>query len=79
MNRYKRIRFDLYIMRQTACLVFNPITVDSFVFSHFLFSFEDRIWDLIVSVPDHSLSFYNALFFNRTAVVQASDSMTASS
>ena len=29
-----------------------------FVFSSFLFGFEGRIWDLIVSVPDHCLSFY---------------------
>ena len=25
---------------------------------YFLFGFEGRIWDLIVSVPDHCLSFY---------------------
>ena len=29
-----------------------------FVFSYFPFGFEGRIWDLIVSVPDHYLSFY---------------------
>ena len=29
-----------------------------YVFSYFPFSFEGRIWDLIVSVPDHCLSFY---------------------
>ena len=28
------------------------------VFSYFLFGFEGRMWDLIVSVPDHCLSFY---------------------
>ena len=27
-------------------------------FSYFPFGFEDRIWDLIVSVPDDCLSFY---------------------
>ena len=26
-----------------------------------LFGFEGRIWDLIVSVPDHCLSFYSAV------------------
>ena len=26
--------------------------------SYFPFSFEGRMWDLIVSVPDHCLSFY---------------------
>ena len=29
-----------------------------YVFSYFPFGFEGRIWDLIVSVPDHSLYFY---------------------
>ena len=30
-----------------------------YVFSFFPFGFEGRIWDLIVSVPDHCLSFYS--------------------
>ena len=30
INRYKRIRYNPYIMRQAAYLVVNPITVDSF-------------------------------------------------
>ena len=30
INRYKRIGFNPYIMRQTECLVVNPITVDSY-------------------------------------------------
>ena len=29
-----------------------------YVFSYFPFGFECRIWDLVVSVPDHCLSFY---------------------
>ena len=29
-----------------------------YVFSYFPFGFEGRIWDMIVSVPDHCLSFY---------------------
>ena len=29
-----------------------------YVFSYFPFTFESGIWDLIVSVPDHCLSFY---------------------
>ena len=29
-----------------------------YVFSYFPFGFESRMWDLIVSVPDHCLSFY---------------------
>ena len=34
-----------------------------YVFSYFPFGFEGRMWDLIVSVPDHCLSFY----FSRTS------------
>ena len=34
-----------------------------YVFSYFPFGFEGRIWDLIVSVPDHCLSFYFDLVF----------------
>ena len=33
-----------------------------YVFSYFPFGFEGRIWDLIVSVPDHCLSFYLLYF-----------------
>ena len=32
-----------------------------YVFSYFSFGFEGRMWDLIVSVPDHCLSFYFAV------------------
>ena len=32
--RYKRIGYNINIMRQSACLVFNPITVNNFA-SHF--------------------------------------------
>ena len=49
VNRFKRAGYYLDIMRQTACLVFNPITVEGY-----------------------------AALFSCTAVVQASDSMTAS-
>ena len=35
-----------------------------FVFSYFPFGFEGRMWDLIVSVPDHCLSFYLELLKN---------------
>ena len=31
-----------------------------YVFIYFPFGFEGRMWDLIVSVPDHCLSFYFA-------------------
>ena len=32
-----------------------------YVFSYFPFGFEGRMWDLIVSVPDHCLSFYSTI------------------
>ena len=34
-----------------------------YVFSYFPFGFEGRMWDLIVSVPDHCLSFYIIVLF----------------
>ena len=34
-----------------------------YVFSYFPFGFEGRIWDLIVSVPDHCLSFYFTILY----------------
>ena len=49
VNRFKRAWYSLNMMRQTACLVFNPIMVEGY-----------------------------AAFFSCTAVVQATDSMTAS-
>ena len=49
LNRFKRAGYSLDIMRQTVCLVFNPIMVEGY-----------------------------AALFSCTAVVQASDSMTAS-
>ena len=36
-----------------------------YVFSYFPFGFEGRIWDLMVSVPDHCLSFYFSLLYYR--------------
>ena len=30
INRYKRIGYDPYVMRQTACIVINPTSVDSY-------------------------------------------------
>ena len=37
------------------------------VFSYFPFGFEGRMWDLIVSVPDHCLSFYSEYFTEANA------------
>ena len=30
VTRYRRIGYNLNVMRQSSCLVFNPITVDSY-------------------------------------------------
>ena len=52
--------------------VFIPFTARAFhkllwiyVFSFFHFGFEGRIWNLIVSVPDHCLSFYFVLKYTQ--------------
>ena len=37
-----------------------------YVFSYFPFGFEGRMWDLIVSVPDHCLSFYFDFCLNKS-------------
>ena len=42
-----------------------------YVFSYFPFGFEGRIWDLIVSVPDHCLSFY--LFNHEKMCIKSQD------
>ena len=36
-----------------------------YVLSYFPFGFEGRMWDLIVSVPDHCLSFYFTSFSSK--------------
>ena len=69
INRHKRIEYNPYVMRQNACLVINPTSVDSYASlfnsttadrsSDSMTAFEGRMWDLIVSVPDHCLSFYS--------------------
>ena len=49
-----------------------------YVFSYFSFGFEGRMWDLIVSVPDHCLSFYfmnNLLSFNLLAIFHLQTAM----
>ena len=44
------------------------------VFSYFPFGFDGRMWDLIVSVPDHCLSFYFAAFtINGQTICSASN------
>ena len=36
-----------------------------YILSYFPFGFEGRIWDLIVSVPDHCFSFYFVAAFDK--------------
>ena len=46
---------ELFI-RFTASAVGKLLSI--YAFSYFPLGFEGRMWDLIVSVPDHCLSFY---------------------
>ena len=41
-----------------------------YVFSYFPFGSEGRMWDLIVSVPDHCLSFYFKRVFELSEISQ---------
>ena len=41
-----------------SCSFCLPCVPSLYVFSYFTLGFEGRMWDLIVSVPDHCLSFY---------------------
>ena len=51
------------------CLPRVPFVISSiYVFSYFPFGFEGRIWDLIVSVPDHCLSFYFVISVNQNFI-----------
>ena len=61
------------LIRFTARAFHKLLSV--YVFSYFTFGFEGRIWDLIVSVPDHCLSFY---FQGEVAIKIASNKLTES-
>ena len=43
INRYKRIGYNPYTMRQTACLAVNPVTVDSYMYVS-LFNCTTVVW-----------------------------------
>ena len=49
--RYKRIGYNLNVMRQSACLVINPITVDGYV-ALFNFMPVDRASDSMMARPN---------------------------
>ena len=46
--RYKRIGYNLNVMRQSACLVINPITVDGYA-TLFYFTQVDRASDSMIA------------------------------
>ena len=48
-----------------------------YVFSYFPFGFEGRMWDLIVSVPDHCLSFYYAWWLTHSRLTTLQTSLIA--
>ena len=62
--RYKSPDFQLFKNwnRFTASAFSKLPSV--YVFSYFPFGFESRMWDLIVSVPDHCLSFYFSIILS---------------
>ena len=59
--RYRLFGKELFILFTASAFRKLP---SIYVFSYFPFGFEGRIWDLIVSVPDHCLSFYFAFCSN---------------
>ena len=56
LNPSKALGPDELFIRFTASAFRKLLSI--YVFSCFPFDFEDRMCDLIVSVPDHCLSFY---------------------
>ena len=54
--RHKRIGYDLNVMRQSTCLVINPIMVDNFA-ALFNCTPVDRRWPDSVMAPTLSYSF----------------------
>ena len=48
MIRHKRICYDLNVMRQSACLVINPVTVDNFA-ALFICTLVDRASDSMMA------------------------------
>ena len=55
-------KLELYLSGKELFIRFTARTfrklLSIYVFSYFPFGFEGRIWDLIVSDPDHCLSYY---------------------
>ena len=61
-DRSKAVLILWFLTVTCSCCLYlyfgSAIMLVTHVFSYFPFGFEGRIWDLIVSVPDHCLSFY---------------------
>ena len=53
----KSCSFGLPRVPFVNCCQFMYLIISLLVFGYFPFGFEGRMWDLIVSVPDHCLSF----------------------
>ena len=83
VKRYIRVGYNLDIIRQSACLVLNPIMVYSFGFKKIVKRYIKVGYNLdimrqsacLVLNPIMVYSF--GFLFNCTTVCQASDSMTA--
>ena len=73
----ERMRFNLHCRFNENGIQIQKFTASAFrklpsiyVFSYFPFGFEGRIWDLIVSVTDHCLSFYlNSLLITTSETI----------
>ena len=66
---YKRIGYNINVMRQSACLVINPITVDGYADSHdgpdlklFILVGLDRSFCLLLGPPGLNLSSFASDF-----------------
>ena len=66
-SRISQVLFILF-----AASAFRKLS-SIYVFSYFPFGFEGGIWDLIVLVPDHCLSFY----ITRTSIVSMGESLVS--
>ena len=68
--RYKRIGYNLNVMRQSACLVINPITVDSYA-ALFNCTPVDRASDSLPFVCSSSCSLLFYFFQSLTGIKTA--------
>ena len=62
--RHKRIGYDLNVMRQSACLVINPITVDNFA-AHFNCTLLNRASDSMIYLVGWDRSSFVCCYVHR--------------